>query len=315
MEWFELHARLPNHHKIPDLADALGVSQAQAVGHLVMLWCWCFNYVKDGNLTGIKPRAIARSCGWAGEPEAFLEGLVEAGWVDRDAGELFVHDWQDYGGKRLKQGAAHAERMRENRSKGERGSGHVPSRKAHVSVTCDERARTCMATGHEITGQDTTAQDKQEGAPAPSRAEEARGDRPKKPRMNRREREQAKAREEFSPEVGALVDRLSGHVEAFTGEAPEVTGDWFVEMDRLLRLDKRSPEDVAATIDYAFTNANARRFWPPNVLKPAKLRKNWETLRGQAIRDMAKAGTATKPKNVSDDDVHGFLAMYSGGQP
>lgn len=315
MEWFELHARLPNHHKIPDLADALDVSQAQAVGHLVMLWCWCFNYVKDGNLTGIKPRSIARSCGWSGDPEAFLQGLVDAGWVDSDDDELLVHDWQEYGGKRLRQGAAHAERMRESRSKGPRQSGHGRAREAHVKGTCDERARMCMATEHEITRQDTTGHDNELGAEAPARAEEAEGDRPKKPKMNRREREQAKVREEFSPEVGALVDRLRAHVEAFTGEPPNVTGDWFVEMDRLLRLDKRSPEDVAATIDYAFTNGNARRFWPPNVLKPAKLRKNWETLRGQAIRDMAKAATATKPKNVSDDDVHSFLAMYSGGQP
>ena len=52
MEWFELHAKLPGHHKIPDLADALDVCQAQAVGHLVMLWCWCFQYVKDGRVKG-----------------------------------------------------------------------------------------------------------------------------------------------------------------------------------------------------------------------------------------------------------------------
>ena len=315
MEWFELHARLPNHHKIPDLADALCVSQAQAVGHLVMLWCWCFNYVKDGDLTHIKPKAIARSCGWTGEPEAFLNALVESGWVDSLDNELYVHDWQEYGGKRLKQAETHAERMRAHRAKSQGRDAHVRERDDHVSRTCDERARTCMATGQEITKQDSTQQDTIEGAAAPSRLGKSGAPAPKKSKMNRREREQGKAREEFSPEVGALVDRLAEHVKAFTGEAPRIDGEWFVEMDRLLRLDKRGVDEVAATIDYAFTHQSARSFWPPNVLRPSKLRKNWETLRGQAIRDMAKAATAPKPKNVTDDDVHGFLAMYSGGQP
>lgn len=53
-----------------------------------------------------------------------------------------------------------------------------------------------------------------------------------------------------------------------------VTATWLREMDRLVRLDGRSPEQVAQVIRWA----HADRFWRGVVLSPAKLRQHFDAI-------------------------------------
>lgn len=106
MAWIELHQQLPAHPKTKRLARALKLSVPEdiplVVGHLCMFWLWCVDYAIDGSLTKMQPQDIADAAGFRGEPDDFLEAMVEAEFIDRDEdAELYVHDWDDYIGKLL----------------------------------------------------------------------------------------------------------------------------------------------------------------------------------------------------------------------
>jgi hypothetical protein len=84
---------------------------------------------------------------------------------------------------------------------------------------------------------------------------------------------------------------------------PVVTDKWIVEMDKLNRIDGRSWEQINAAIDWCQNDA----FWRGNVLSPAKLRKQYDQLRLQALREQ-KQSKITKTLNWMqnikwDDDV------------
>jgi len=57
----------------------------------------------------------------------------------------------------------------------------------------------------------------------------------------------------------------------------------------MLRLDKRTVDEVEAVIDWATTND----FWQPNILSAGKLRKQFDTLQAQMARK-------DKPKAAED---------------
>ena len=93
MAWIELHQSLPTHIKTYQLMDELGISQAEAVGHMAMLWLWALDNAPDGYIMRLRPGFIARAAGWSGDPDAFCGALLASGYVDED-GRL--HKWDAY---------------------------------------------------------------------------------------------------------------------------------------------------------------------------------------------------------------------------
>ncbi len=65
-----------------------------------------------------------------------------------------------------------------------------------------------------------------------------------------------------------------------------VTNRWVKEMERLVRIDGRKPEQVRRAVDWVAQDD----FWSMNVRSPQKLRKHWERLRLEAKRP-----TGSKP--------------------
>lgn len=63
---------------------------------------------------------------------------------------------------------------------------------------------------------------------------------------------------------------------------PTITTTWIGEMDRLMRLDDRSPEQVEATIRWS-QNSD---FWKANIHSPTKLRAKYDQLRLQSNREV-----------------------------
>lgn len=112
MAWIESHQSLLNHRKTGRLARALSVSKVTAVGHLHAFWWWCMDNASTGVLTGIDFEDIADGAAWEGEPQAFIDALVYAGFVDSVPGEECVHDWMDYAGKLIEKREKDAERKR-----------------------------------------------------------------------------------------------------------------------------------------------------------------------------------------------------------
>jgi hypothetical protein len=121
MSWLESHQSLRDHPKKDRLAELLfegsvpdDVADLAAIGLLHRLWWWAIDYAPKGELAGFTDRQLAKGCGWTGEAGLLRQALIEAGFIDRETGEL--HDWREYTGRLIEKRETEAERKRNVRA-------------------------------------------------------------------------------------------------------------------------------------------------------------------------------------------------------
>lgn len=139
MAWIESHQTLVRHPKTRKAARMLGIGIPQMIGHLHCLWYWAFDYAQDGNLTPYENADIADAALWQGDPNAFVQALIEcgtggAGFIDED---YQIHEWMDYAGKLILKRKADAVRKRAVRLKLDSESpstGHPPDIRGTAQV-------------------------------------------------------------------------------------------------------------------------------------------------------------------------------------
>jgi hypothetical protein len=131
MAWLQSHQSLGQHPKLRRLSALLGVSKAQAVGHLHCLWWWCLDYAPSGDLVKYEEIDIALAAEWTGDVADFIDGMERAGFLDRGEHGWIVHDWRDYGGRLLERREADAARKAARRTQ------TSASRPADVQRTSD----------------------------------------------------------------------------------------------------------------------------------------------------------------------------------
>lgn len=87
----------PELMKFKRLQRRLGVSVAQLVGHLELLWIATAKNAPEGDIGRFSNEDIAIACYWDGEPDFFIDSLIECGWLDAsDDWRLLVHDWAQH---------------------------------------------------------------------------------------------------------------------------------------------------------------------------------------------------------------------------
>ena len=140
MAWIESHQTLLTHRKTGRASRALSISKITVIGHLHALWWWCLDNVQDGELSFVDVEDLADGACWEGDPSDFIDGLVVAGFLDRDENGLRVHDWHFYAGRLIEKRVANTERMREKRA------ATVAAKEfAIVSARAELVQRTCVA--------------------------------------------------------------------------------------------------------------------------------------------------------------------------
>jgi hypothetical protein len=95
--WVESHTVLSRHRKVSDLADALLIKKAHAVGLLHCLWHSALEQQEDGDLSKWSDSFISEAAGWDGDPVKFVAALTASGFMD----DKLIHDWPDYAGRYL----------------------------------------------------------------------------------------------------------------------------------------------------------------------------------------------------------------------
>lgn len=115
MSWFQLEDSFYGHPKILRLSRRLGVNEAQAAGHVVLLWTWTLRMRPDGDLTGFEAEDVALASKWLGDSNTFVDSLVEIGLLDKSENGLEVHDWLERA-ERYNRSKKEAER-RKNKAK------------------------------------------------------------------------------------------------------------------------------------------------------------------------------------------------------
>ena len=88
----------------------------------------------------------------------------------------------------------------------------------------------------------------------------------------------------FVSEALELCELLAHEIQANGSRKPKVTSRWVQDMDKILRLDDRSVDQVRSAIFWCQGNS----FWKANILSPAKLREKYDQLRLQASRDVGR---------------------------
>lgn len=123
MAWLEAHQELRNHPKTKRAARLLDIGRPQMIGHMFCLWWWCLDYAQTGNLANFDHADIADAAGWEGDPDLFIEALVNCGTAGRpgflvdDGQSLSVNDWAEYGGRYIAKRDQGRERQRQWRKR------------------------------------------------------------------------------------------------------------------------------------------------------------------------------------------------------
>ena len=90
----------------------------------------------------------------------------------------------------------------------------------------------------------------------------------------------------------AILEHSPDHACGRNGAADR----WAADIDRAIRIDKRTPADLRGAIDYAHRSPDGS-FWLPNIQSGKKLRDKFDTLKAQAMRASAT------PKNKTEQLV------------
>lgn len=117
MAWIESHQGTDRHPKTRKFCRRLGLSVPAAVGHLHMFWWWAMDFAADGDITKFEPEDIADAMEYDGDPQALIDALTDAGFIDQTEAGRVIHDWYDYAGKLIERRKNDAQRKAMSRRK------------------------------------------------------------------------------------------------------------------------------------------------------------------------------------------------------
>lgn len=123
--WIKTSVSLPRHPKTRSAAALLGVSIAEMVGRLIMLWTYALEFYPDGIFPS--KAEIIYAVEWEGDSDSFISALLsagghQAGFIEIGNGDsYYLHDWSDYSGmldgSRKKYRENHADQIRLEKSR------------------------------------------------------------------------------------------------------------------------------------------------------------------------------------------------------
>ena len=97
-----------------------------------------------------------------------------------------------------------------------------------------------------------------------------------------------------NPDAEALSHYLADRIRTNGNKVRTVGKRWHDAMDRLIRIDGYTPEQIRQVIDWSQGN----EFWAPNILSAPKLREKFDTLKGQMLNDRNRQ--ASRPQTAAD---------------
>jgi hypothetical protein len=267
---------LPSHPKTRKLQKRLGPSGCWS---LVCLFLWTASNRWTGDLSGFSDEDIELASEWVGEGGVFVKTLVEVAFLDGEPGKYRIHDWQEHNpwaatrGMRVEcakkaaairwQSRSDAERMQvasepdaERMRPLQKGNAHHPTQ-PNPKISSSEL---------EGSSDQSTAPTRKETANQPSR--------------------------ESSLLAGLLkVEILRNSPTHKITQAQE--RQWGRTVDLMLRLDHRTPEQIAEVIRWAQHDD----FWMTNILSMEKLRKQFDQLSLKMRANGGPAASAPLPSS------------------
>ena len=128
MAWISVYQEVDG-PKLRRLARLLETSKAESLGILNFLWFWGMNNADEtGKVLEASREDIEDALAGTTRirPEAVVDALFEAGWLDASGDDILIHDWdqwQEQWYKLQRTRKNNAERMRRVRSEEKQASG------------------------------------------------------------------------------------------------------------------------------------------------------------------------------------------------
>jgi hypothetical protein len=107
---------------------------------------------------------------------------------------------------------------------------------------------------------------------------------------------------ETSTEPPEEVSQLAAMLEAKVNEVAETPGrkrvnqGWLGAIDKLIRIDRRTPEQVAFVINWLGGPSEAGQFWGPNIMSGPTLRKRFDTLAAKIRAEKSATRPTREPR-------------------
>ena len=272
MAWIESHQSLSRHRKTLKTAGRLSVDRHKLIGHLHELWWWALDNVGvDGKLAEMTPFEIGLAAQWDGDHDEFVRALIDGGFIDDHGGCLALHDWYDYAGKLIERRLQERERSQQRRAQAKKEA--KQDAKPTKGQPADDH-RSTVGTVPNRTVPNSTIDSKDNVA------------------------------KKFDDD--SIPMRLALHLKREilsqdpNTRVPDDLTNWATEADRMMRLDKRDPQEAANLITWAQNDS----FWRANILSMGKFRKQYDTLKRQAV---AQNQTRHPPKRDGETTAQRML--------
>lgn len=299
---------LPSHPKTRKLKRRLG---AEGCWSLTCLILWAANNHSDGSLAGMTDEDIELACDWEGQPGAFVQALVEVRFLEGETNSHTIHDWSEHQAwvvsrsarieKAKKAAAARWGIDARSRKRSKDGVEDVPKEVAQdtredapnvlsgAPSECSEHCSEQCSKGPSIDLAMPTTQPnlipkvkvKTLRDTSTKNADAPPGNSP--PTDNRNEALPAAAR------LAALLRDEILRNKPDTKITDKQLFNWSLTADRMIRLDKRSPECIAAVIRWA----QADDFWMSNALSMKAIREKFDQLELKARASRGRRSSAS----------------------
>ena len=107
----------------------------------------------------------------------------------------------------------------------------------------------------------------------------------------------------FSIDTHNLCSQLADWIVHNGGRNPNITHTWLNDMDKLIRLDHATPQQIETIIDWCQQDT----FWHTNILSPNKLRKQWDRL---VMQYKAQNKPNNRHSNPNADVIDQLIAQH-----
>lgn len=97
-------------------------------------------------------------------------------------------------------------------------------------------------------------------------------------------RSEPEPEEEFSEDVTALCNHLADWITRNGNRKPTVGKTWMQAIDRLIRIDEYTPDNIRQVIDWCQQD----EFWQANILSAGKLRKQFDQLKNRMFQENSR---------------------------
>lgn len=178
MDFVPVDPKLRRHPKIRRISALEKCSKKEAWASVVALWCWAFEFAKDGDLTALNgnPNELSEALDLRpAKAASFFASMIAVGLLDVVEDRVIIHDWRTDGCGRMivareQERRRSAERKRRERQRSDSRTDDAVDRDVEIASRVTDRCTSPVTGGRtsrgtyrgDRTGQDKTGQDKEQ---------------------------------------------------------------------------------------------------------------------------------------------------------